>query len=157
MTCIKQGFPCSPLHSFLTRLLWSYQDTCLKFYGIDYKLAFSTQKFCLLLSTLHISFQYMQDFYNQTYINRHGVSMDASFQTLLWSLTVSMYPLGGFFGSLIVGPLVNNCGRYVTAVLPQIRLPSLVAPAHQALRHRTASILKQSAQCWTWECGVSHV
>lgn len=65
---------------------------------------------------LCISFQYMQDFYNQTYFNRTGVPMDSGFQTLLWSLTVSMYPLGGFFGSLMVWPLVNNCGRYVTVV-----------------------------------------
>ena len=42
--------------------------------------------------------------------------MDSGFQTLLWSLTVSMYPLGGFFGSLMVWPLANNCGRYVTGV-----------------------------------------
>lgn len=70
--------------------------------------------FCILLNMLCISFQYMQDFYNKTYTDRHGVFMDKNFQTLLWSLTVSMFPLGGFFGSLMVGPLVNNCGRYVT-------------------------------------------
>lgn len=39
----------------------------------------------------------------------------------------------------------------------QIRLALLVAPARRAQQHRTASILKQSAQCWTWECGISHV
>lgn len=42
--------------------------------------------------------------------------MDSDFQTLLWSLTVSMFPLGGLFGSLMVWPMVNNCGRYVRAV-----------------------------------------
>lgn len=71
---------------------------------------------CILLTLLCVSFQYMQDFYNQTYTDRYGVFMDKNLQTLLWSLTVSMYPLGGFFGSLMVGPLVNNCGRYVTEV-----------------------------------------
>lgn len=69
-----------------------------------------------VLNVLYISFQYMQDFYNQTYFSRHGVPMDGGFQTLLWSLTVSMFPLGGLFGSLMVWPLVNNCGRYVTVV-----------------------------------------
>ncbi|KFQ22426.1 Solute carrier family 2, facilitated glucose transporter member 5, partial [Merops nubicus] len=60
---------------------------------------------------------YMRDFYNQTYFNRNGVLMDGGFQTLLWSLTVSMYPLGGFFGSLMVWPLVNNCGRKGTLLI----------------------------------------
>lgn len=30
---------------------------------------------------------------------------------LLWSCTVSMFPLGGLLGSLAVGPLVDRCGR----------------------------------------------
>lgn len=67
-----------------------------------------------MLNVVCISFQYMRDFYNQTYFKRTGQPMGTSFQTLLWSLTVSMFPLGGFFGSLMVWPLVNNCGRYVT-------------------------------------------
>ncbi|KAF1519570.1 Solute carrier family 2, facilitated glucose transporter member 5, partial [Eudyptes chrysocome] len=60
---------------------------------------------------------YMQDFYNRTYFDRSGVPMDSGFQTLLWSLTVSMYPLGGLFGSLMVWPLVNNCGRKGTLLI----------------------------------------
>uniref|UniRef100_A0AAY5F3R4 Major facilitator superfamily (MFS) profile domain-containing protein n=1 Tax=Electrophorus electricus TaxID=8005 RepID=A0AAY5F3R4_ELEEL len=40
--------------------------------------------------------------------------------TLLWSLTVSMYPLGGFFGSLMVAPLVNNLGRKGTLLFNNI-------------------------------------
>ncbi|XP_035200277.1 solute carrier family 2, facilitated glucose transporter member 5-like [Oxyura jamaicensis] len=69
------------------------------------------------VSVINSPAPYMQDFYNQTYTDRHGVFMDKSFQTLLWSLTVSMYPLGGFFGSLMVGPLVNNCGRKGTLLI----------------------------------------
>lgn len=64
-----------------------------------------------LLNLLCPSFQYMQEFYNRTYLDRTGVPMESSFQTLLWSLTVSMFPLGGLFGSLMVWPMVNNCGR----------------------------------------------
>ncbi|XP_075293197.1 solute carrier family 2, facilitated glucose transporter member 5 isoform X2 [Opisthocomus hoazin] len=63
------------------------------------------------ISVINAPAPYMQDFYNRTYFNRNGVPMDSGFQTLLWSLTVSMYPLGGFFGSLMVWPLANNCGR----------------------------------------------
>ena len=39
--------------------------------------------------------------------------MEDTFLTLLWSLSVSMYPLGGFLGSLLVSPLVNKLGRYL--------------------------------------------
>ncbi|NXB33656.1 GTR5 protein, partial [Eulacestoma nigropectus] len=60
---------------------------------------------------------YMQDFYNRTYLDRTGAPMDKDFQTLLWSLTVSMFPLGGLFGSLMVWPLVNNCGRKGTLLI----------------------------------------
>uniref|UniRef100_A0A8B9Z7I6 Solute carrier family 2, facilitated glucose transporter member 5 n=1 Tax=Buteo japonicus TaxID=224669 RepID=A0A8B9Z7I6_9AVES len=81
-----------------------------------------------LLSAFGSSFQYGYnvsvinspapvDFYNRTYFDRNGVPMDSGFQTLLWSLTVSMYPLGGLFGSLMVWPLVNNCGRKGTLLI----------------------------------------
>lgn len=56
--------------------------------------------------------QFMQQFYNSTYLERYGRPMEENFLTLLWSLSVSMYPLGGFFGSLMVAPLVNKLGRY---------------------------------------------
>ncbi|XP_074780872.1 solute carrier family 2, facilitated glucose transporter member 5-like isoform X2 [Athene noctua] len=69
------------------------------------------------VSVINSPAPYMQDFYNKTYFERNGVPMDRSFQTLLWSLTVSMYPLGGFFGSLMVWPLVNNCGRKGTLLI----------------------------------------
>ncbi|KGL96940.1 Solute carrier family 2, facilitated glucose transporter member 5, partial [Charadrius vociferus] len=69
------------------------------------------------VSVINSPAPYMQDFYNQTYFNRSGVPMDSGFQTFLWSLTVSMYPLGGLFGSLMVWPLVNNCGRKGTLLI----------------------------------------
>lgn len=53
----------------------------------------------------------MQQFYITTYVERYGQLMEENFLTLLWSLSVSMYPLGGFFGSLMVAPLVNKLGR----------------------------------------------
>ncbi|NXY16715.1 GTR5 protein, partial [Atrichornis clamosus] len=69
------------------------------------------------VSVINSPAPYMQAFYNQTYLDRTGVPMDRGFQTLLWSLTVSMYPLGGFFGSLMVWPLVNSCGRKGTLLI----------------------------------------
>ncbi|NXQ61063.1 GTR5 protein, partial [Anthoscopus minutus] len=69
------------------------------------------------VSVINSPAPYMQDFYNRTYLARTGVPMESSFQTLLWSLTVSMFPLGGLFGSLMVWPLVNNCGRKGTLLI----------------------------------------
>uniref|UniRef100_A0A3P8V4L3 Solute carrier family 2, facilitated glucose transporter member 5 n=1 Tax=Cynoglossus semilaevis TaxID=244447 RepID=A0A3P8V4L3_CYNSE len=86
-----------------------------------------------LISTFGSSFQYgynvavvnspsliMQQFYNSTYLERYGQPMEENFLTLLWSLTVSMYPFGGFFGSLMVAPLVNKLGRKGTLLFNNI-------------------------------------
>lgn len=53
----------------------------------------------------------MQQFYNETYYSRTGEFIEDFPLTLLWSVTVSMFPFGGFIGSLLVGPLVNKFGR----------------------------------------------
>uniref|UniRef100_A0A6J0SMP3 Solute carrier family 2, facilitated glucose transporter member 5-like isoform X1 n=1 Tax=Pogona vitticeps TaxID=103695 RepID=A0A6J0SMP3_9SAUR len=63
---------------------------------------------------------FMQDFYNETYQEREDKYMDQDLETLLWSLTVSFFPLGGFFGSLLVGPMVNRCGRKGTLLINNI-------------------------------------
>nr|XP_046251997.1 solute carrier family 2, facilitated glucose transporter member 1a [Scatophagus argus] len=86
-----------------------------------------------LISAFGSSFQYgynvavvnspspfMQQFYNTTYTERFGTPIEDNFLTLLWSLSVSMYPLGGFFGSLMVAPLVNNLGRKGTLLFNNI-------------------------------------
>ncbi|KAL7864835.1 hypothetical protein AOLI_G00162550 [Acnodon oligacanthus] len=85
-----------------------------------------------LISAFGSSFQYgynvavvnspapdMQNFYTSVYESRNATVTD-NVLTLLWSLTVSMYPLGGFFGSLMVAPLVNNFGRKGTLLFNNI-------------------------------------
>nr|XP_021525592.1 solute carrier family 2, facilitated glucose transporter member 7 [Aotus nancymaae] len=52
-----------------------------------------------------------KSFFNETYFERHATFMDEKLMLLLWSCTVSMFPLGGLLGSLIVGLLVDSCGR----------------------------------------------
>lgn len=86
-----------------------------------------------LISAFGSSFQYgynvavinspslfIRQFYNTTYVERYGRPMEDSFLTLLWSLSVSMYPLGGLFGSLMVAPLVNKLGRKGTLLFNNI-------------------------------------
>ncbi|XP_061457242.1 solute carrier family 2, facilitated glucose transporter member 5-like isoform X2 [Rhineura floridana] len=63
---------------------------------------------------------FMKDFYNETYYERKGEYMDENLMLALWSLTVSFFPLGGFFGSLMVGPMVNKCGRKGTLLINNI-------------------------------------
>ncbi|KAG8142347.1 hypothetical protein E2320_006277 [Naja naja] len=63
---------------------------------------------------------FMQQFYNETYQGRYSKYMDEGLMTALWSLSVSFFPLGGFFGSLMVGPMVNNCGRKGTLLINNI-------------------------------------
>lgn len=86
-----------------------------------------------LISAFGSSFQYgynvavinspalfMKAFYNATYLERYGMPMEENLLTVLWSLSVSMYPLGGFFGSLMVAPLVNKLGRKGTLLFNNI-------------------------------------
>ncbi|XP_008067144.1 solute carrier family 2, facilitated glucose transporter member 7 [Carlito syrichta] len=62
----------------------------------------------------------LKSFYNETYFERHATFMDEKAMLLLWSCTVSMFPLGGLLGSLVVGPLVDRCGRKGTLLINDI-------------------------------------
>ncbi|XP_074233928.1 solute carrier family 2, facilitated glucose transporter member 7 isoform X1 [Camelus bactrianus] len=46
--------------------------------------------------------------------------MDERVTLLLWSCTVSMFPLGGLVGSLVVGLLVDKCGRKGTLLINNV-------------------------------------
>ncbi|XP_054857586.1 solute carrier family 2, facilitated glucose transporter member 5-like [Eublepharis macularius] len=72
------------------------------------------------VSVINSPYQFMQDFYNETYVRRYGEYMSKDLMTALWSLTVSFFPLGGFFGSLMVGPMVNTCGRKGTLLINNV-------------------------------------
>ncbi|KAM3871872.1 solute carrier family 2, facilitated glucose transporter member 5 [Diretmus argenteus] len=63
---------------------------------------------------------FMQQFYNSAHLERYGRPMEQNFLTLLWSLSVAMYPLGGLVGSLMVAPLVNKLGRKGTLLFNNI-------------------------------------
>lgn len=61
--------------------------------------------------------QLMKEFYNETYYDRKTYYLTDFNLTLLWSLSVSMFPFGGLIGSLMVGFLVNKFGRKGTLLL----------------------------------------
>ncbi|XP_058160718.1 solute carrier family 2, facilitated glucose transporter member 7 [Dasypus novemcinctus] len=62
----------------------------------------------------------LKSFYNETYVERHGTPMGARLTLLLWSCTVSMFPLGGLLGSLVVGLMVDKCGRKGTLLVNSV-------------------------------------
>ncbi len=55
--------------------------------------------------------QYIKDFYNKTVVSRNGTGLSEETLTLMYSLTVSVFAIGGLLGSLIVGMLVTRFGR----------------------------------------------
>eukprot|EP00066_Takifugu_rubripes_P011871 XP_011601137.1 PREDICTED: solute carrier family 2, facilitated glucose transporter member 5-like isoform X1 [Takifugu rubripes] len=59
---------------------------------------------------------YIKDFYNKTMINRTGAALTEETLTIIYSLTVSIFAIGGLLGSLIVGMLVTRFGRKGTVV-----------------------------------------
>ncbi|KAK4821516.1 hypothetical protein QYF61_021919 [Mycteria americana] len=54
---------------------------------------------------------HIKAFYNATWSRRYGHGLAAGPLTLLYSLTVSIFALGGLVGSLLVGVLVERYGR----------------------------------------------
>uniref|UniRef100_A0A9J7YEX4 Solute carrier family 2, facilitated glucose transporter member 5 n=1 Tax=Cyprinus carpio carpio TaxID=630221 RepID=A0A9J7YEX4_CYPCA len=59
---------------------------------------------------------YIKDFYNRTVVSRNGTGLNEEALTLMYSLTVSVFAIGGLIGSLMVGTLVTKFGRKGTLV-----------------------------------------
>uniref|UniRef100_A0A8C4ZZW6 Solute carrier family 2 member 15a n=1 Tax=Gadus morhua TaxID=8049 RepID=A0A8C4ZZW6_GADMO len=59
---------------------------------------------------------YIKNFYNRSVVSRNGTIMDEESLTLMYSLTVSIFAIGGLVGSLMVGVLVTRFGRKGTVV-----------------------------------------
>ncbi|XP_059215930.1 solute carrier family 2 member 15a [Centropristis striata] len=59
---------------------------------------------------------YIKDFYNKTVLSRNGTGLSGETLTLMYSLTVSVFAIGGLLGSVIVGMLVSRFGRKGTVV-----------------------------------------
>nr|XP_048271371.1 solute carrier family 2, facilitated glucose transporter member 7 [Myodes glareolus] len=72
------------------------------------------------ISVINTPHKIFKSFYNETHFERYGTYMDETSLLLLWSCTVSMFPLGGLVGSLIVGPMVNKWGRKGTLLINNV-------------------------------------
>ncbi|KAG8455881.1 hypothetical protein GDO86_001901 [Hymenochirus boettgeri] len=63
------------------------------------------------LTIINAPTMHIQKFINQTWLERSGFQLDVQVLTLLWSIIVSVYPLGGLLGALLAGPMAIRLGR----------------------------------------------
>uniref|UniRef100_A0A674DV12 Solute carrier family 2 member 9 n=1 Tax=Salmo trutta TaxID=8032 RepID=A0A674DV12_SALTR len=63
------------------------------------------------------NFRYIKKFYNQTWTERYGEPIGADMVTMLWSITVSIFAIGGLLGALCVTLLTKLIGRKGTLLL----------------------------------------
>ncbi|XP_072280956.1 solute carrier family 2, facilitated glucose transporter member 9-like [Pyxicephalus adspersus] len=68
------------------------------------------------LAVVNSPSEHIKAFYNSTWHQRYGQYLDQSALTILYSLTVSVFALGGMLGSLLVGVLVSRFGRKGTVI-----------------------------------------
>lgn len=84
---------------------------CYSYSQIEVKVFYSNSSMIFLPLTFLLTTQYIKDFYNQTVLSRNGTGLSEETLTLMYSLTVSVFAIGGLLGSLIVGMLVTRFGR----------------------------------------------
>lgn len=63
-------------------------------------------------SLLCVPLQYIQNFINETFLERWGKELELYEVTLIWTFIVSIFSLGGLTGALIAGPMSIRFGRY---------------------------------------------
>ncbi|KAM4033907.1 solute carrier family 2, facilitated glucose transporter member 9-like isoform 2-T2 [Anomaloglossus baeobatrachus] len=68
------------------------------------------------LAVVNSPSEHIKAFYNNTWFQRYGEALPSGPLTILYSLTVSIFALGGMLGSLLVGILVSRFGRKGTVI-----------------------------------------
>ncbi|CAH6975581.1 Slc2a9 [Phodopus roborovskii] len=69
------------------------------------------------LSVVNAPTPYIKAFYNETWYRRHGHPIDPDTLTLLWSVTVSIFAIGGLVGTLLVKLIGKFIGRKYTLLV----------------------------------------
>ncbi|KAM4740250.1 solute carrier family 2, facilitated glucose transporter member 1 [Anableps anableps] len=62
----------------------------------------------------------IENFINETYQDRYQEPISKSFLTAIWSISVSIFSVGGIFGSFSVGFFVNRLGRRNSMLIANI-------------------------------------
>lgn len=68
--------------------------------------------------------QYIKAFYNTTWTERYGQPLAVETSTLLWSVTVSVFSIGGLLGALSVSIILRVLGRWVNSAALMIKSSS---------------------------------
>ncbi|XP_004847344.1 solute carrier family 2, facilitated glucose transporter member 9 isoform X2 [Heterocephalus glaber] len=69
------------------------------------------------LSVVNAPTRYIKAFYNESWQRRHGHPIDPDTLTLLWSVTVSIFAIGGLVGTLMVKMIGKILGRKHTLLV----------------------------------------
>ncbi|XP_064583219.1 solute carrier family 2, facilitated glucose transporter member 11-like isoform X2 [Zonotrichia leucophrys gambelii] len=85
----------------------------------------------LQVSIINSPAEYIQSFIHETWLKRYGSSPSADMVTLMWSLIVSIYSIGGLLGSSCAGFLCVRFGRKKAMLLSNI--PALLGAALMGL------------------------
>ncbi|KPP58207.1 hypothetical protein Z043_123987, partial [Scleropages formosus] len=64
------------------------------------------------ISVINAPTKYVQNFINQTWLERYEMDISEQMLTLLWSIIVSVFTLGGLIGASIGGTLAIKFGSY---------------------------------------------
>uniref|UniRef100_A0A8D0EDM4 Solute carrier family 2 member 9 n=1 Tax=Salvator merianae TaxID=96440 RepID=A0A8D0EDM4_SALMN len=72
------------------------------------------------LSVVNAPTVFIKKFYNETWGRRYNQSMEEETVTLLWTISVSIFAIGGLVGALIVTPAVKYFGRKRTLLLNNV-------------------------------------
>ncbi|XP_011816228.1 PREDICTED: solute carrier family 2, facilitated glucose transporter member 11 isoform X3 [Colobus angolensis palliatus] len=76
-----------------------------------------TFQFGYNLSIINAPTSHIQEFTNETWQARTGEPLSDHLVLLVWSIIVSLYPLGGLFGALLAGPLAITLGRKMSIIV----------------------------------------
>ncbi|NWI15526.1 GTR11 protein, partial [Crypturellus soui] len=72
------------------------------------------------LSSTALPLQHIQRFMNETWLERTGSPLGSNVILLLWSFTVSAFPLGGLTGAIAAGPMAIVFGRKTSLLLNNV-------------------------------------
>ncbi len=64
-----------------------------------------------LFSSVCPRHQKLRSFFNDTWMERYGKEIDGGVCTMVWSVAVSIFSVGGMVGSFSVGIMANRFGR----------------------------------------------
>nr|XP_006128243.1 solute carrier family 2, facilitated glucose transporter member 9 isoform X1 [Pelodiscus sinensis] len=72
------------------------------------------------LSVVNAPTVYIKKFYNGSWEGRYGHVIDGGNLTLLWSVTVSIFSIGGLVGTILTTPIVKIFGRKYTLLINNV-------------------------------------